>query len=76
MRTVLWGWLGQDLDSEELAGLERLRADLDGELGERLTELLTDAEIAALAARRDHLAQVGQFPAPLGEMPAIPWPPF
>ena len=76
LRTVLWGWLGQDLDSEELAGLERLRADLDGELGERLTELLTDAEIAALAARRDHLAQVGQFPAPLGEMPAIPWPPF
>lgn len=76
LRTVLWGWLGQRLDAEELAGVERIRTALTGELGQTLTGLLTDVEIRALAARCDRLISSATFPAPHGEMPAIPWPPF
>ena len=76
LRTVLWGWLGQDLTAEELDGVTRVRSALTGELGETLAELLTDTEIAVLAGRCDALLRKGRFPAPRGDMPAIPWPPF
>ena len=74
LRTVLWGWLGEELHTAELAGVERVRANLDGDLGRRLSELLSDAELAALAARCDRLLREGTFPGPEGEMPAFPWP--
>ena len=32
LRTVLWGWRGDPFAPDELAGLERIRAGLDGEL--------------------------------------------
>ncbi|MBC7517636.1 MAG: SCO1664 family protein [Microbacteriaceae bacterium] len=76
LRTVLWGWLGESLNAEELAGLDRVCAALDGELGERLAELLEAAEIAALASRCKRLRAEGRFPAPRGQMPATPWPLF
>ena len=76
LRTVLWGWLGQDLDADELEGVGRVRAALDGSLGGALDPLLTTAEIEALAVRSDRLLQQARFPAPQGRMPAIPWPPF
>ena len=76
LRTVLWGWLGERLDAEELAGVERVRSVLPGELGDALAPLLTDAEIEALIARCDRLVREACFPAPEGPMPAVPWPPF
>lgn len=76
LRTVLWGWLGDELDADELDGVRRLRADLGGELGAALAGLLSDAELAALAARCERLLADGTFPAPEGEMPAVPWPLF
>lgn len=76
LRTVLWGWLGEAFTAEELDGIDRVRAALDGELGEALAELLTAEEIAALAARCERLRQAGRFPAPSGEMSAVPWPLF
>ena len=76
LRTVLWGWLGDELAADELEGVERVRSALSAELGETLDALLTDAEIAGLAARCDRLLRHGRFPAPRGDMPAIPWPPF
>jgi uncharacterized repeat protein (TIGR03843 family) len=76
LRTVLWGWLGLDLTAEELDGVERVRSALTGDLGDILAGLLTEAEIAVLAARCDLLLRDGRFPAPRGDMPAIPWPPF
>ncbi|NMM17727.1 MAG: SCO1664 family protein [Cellulomonas sp.] len=76
LRTVLWGWQGEELHTAELAGVERVRAQLDGDLGQHLSELLSDAELAALAARCDRLLQKGRFPGPAGEMPAFPWPLF
>jgi len=76
LRTVLWGWLGDRLDDEEVDGVRRVRSCLDGELGGRLAALLTDVEIAALAARCDRLLSERRFPAPHGRMPATPWPLF
>jgi len=76
LRTVLWGWLGDDLNAEELAGVDRVSSGLAGPLGDTLAGLLTAAEIAELAARCDRLRSAGRFPAPRGRMPAVPWPLF
>lgn len=80
LRTVLWGWLGAGLDDDELAGVERVRSGLgtglDGDLAHRLAGLLTVDEVTALADRCDRLLTTARFPAPSGDMPAVPWPLF
>ena len=76
LRTVLWGWLGDALTVEELEGIDRVSAALDGELGRNLADLLTAEEIASLAARCARLRLAGRFPAPSGQMSAVPWPLF
>ena len=76
LRTVLWGWRGEALDAAEVAGVERVREQLDGALGAQLSDLLDDDELAALATRCDRLLRTGTFPGPSGDMPAFPWPFF
>lgn len=76
LRTVLWGWLGDDLSNEELQGIERVAKGLDGDLGRDFADLLSDDEIASLAMRCTRLRSAGRFPAPRGGMPAVPWPLF
>ncbi len=76
LRTVLWGWLGEPLSAAESAGVRRVREALGTELGDRLAEHLTDLEIDVVARRCDRLLARGTMPAPRGEWPAIPWPPF
>ncbi|WP_284978475.1 SCO1664 family protein [Arthrobacter sp. fls2-241-R2A-200] len=76
LRTVLWGWVGDALTSEECDGIDRVTEELNGELGRKLAGLLSAGEIAALHARCDRLRLTGRFPAPSGEMPAVPWPLF
>ena len=76
LRTVLWGWLGEPLTADELDGIDRVTAGLAGDLGRALADLLSAEEIASLAARCDELRADGRFPAPSGEMPAVPWPLF
>lgn len=76
LRTVLWGWLGDALNAEELEGIDRVSEALDGELGRDLANLLGTEEITALEARCSSLRLAGRFPAPSGEMPAVPWPLF
>ncbi|MDJ0349676.1 SCO1664 family protein [Cryobacterium sp. PH29-G1] len=76
LRTVLWGWLGDALSADELHGIDRVRTGLSGELGATLADLLSTAEIAALSARCDRLRTAERFPAPSGQMPAVPWPLF
>ena len=76
LRTVLWGWIGEALSAEELAGIDRVLAGLNDELGQQLAELLTADEIEALAARCSRLRTTAVFPAPSGGMPAVPWPLF
>jgi hypothetical protein len=76
LRTVLWGWRGDPLDEEELAGLARLAAALDGDLGHELGGLLSRREIAATRRRVGALLETRRFPQPRPDWPAIPWPPF
>lgn len=76
LRTVLWGWRGEPLHADEVAGVQRVRAALDGDLGEALAGLLDDEELAALATRCDRLVRRGVFPGPRGDLPAFPWPFF
>jgi uncharacterized repeat protein (TIGR03843 family) len=76
LRTVLWGWIDEPLTDDELAGLDRVIAALDAELGAALDELLTVDERDAFAARCAALRAVARFPAPHGYMPAVPWPLF
>lgn len=79
LRTVLWGWVGLPLTDDELEGVRRVRTSVDDEvdgLGAVLPDLLTVAEVEALADRCDALVSAGTFPAPGGFMPAVPWPPF
>jgi len=76
VRTVLWGWLGDALSTEEHDGIDRVSDELRGELGQRLTDLLSTDEISTLTARCTQLRASGRFPAPSGAMPAVPWPLF
>ena len=76
LRTVLWGWTGEPLGDDELDAVRRLEAAVRGPLGERLRPLLSEVEVDALARRCRRLASAGVMPAPRGEYPAIPWPPF
>jgi uncharacterized repeat protein (TIGR03843 family) len=76
LRTVLWGWLGDPLTAEEREGIDRVSEGLQGGLGRDLAELLSAEEIASLAARCARLRLAGRFPAPSGEMSAVPWPLF
>ena len=76
LRTVLWGWRGSPFTADERAGLERLAAALRADLARDLASLLSRAEIAATRRRVDNLLEVGRFPQPRPDWPAIPWPPF
>jgi uncharacterized repeat protein (TIGR03843 family) len=76
LRTVLWAWRGEKLLPEELAGLRRMRAGIDGDLGEALRPLLSRIEIRATVRRLDGLLETERFPLPSPAWPAIPWPPF
>ncbi len=76
LRTVLWGWSGEPLDDDELDGVRRVRDALDGDLGEALGQLVTEAEVTMAVHRCDRLLATGEFPRPSGGWPSIPWPPF
>ena len=76
LRTVLWAWLGEALSEEERDGVARVLEELDGELGERLGELLTTEEVEALAPRCSWLLNSRRFPIPNRQTPALPWPVF
>ncbi|MCD7441902.1 SCO1664 family protein [Streptomyces lincolnensis] len=77
LRTLLWGWAGEPLTDEAVAVLKGLQEGLtaSGALTERLTGLITAAELDATRARVDALLASGKHPEPGGEWPAIPWPP-
>lgn len=76
LRTVLWAWRGQLLAPDELAGLERVRDALAGDLGRQLRDLLSVGEVRATTRRVDALLAEGRFPLPSPTWPAVPWPPF
>lgn len=77
LRTVLWGFVGESIDADERAGLERLAAALDAALGATLADLLAEEEVTTTARRLRRLLDRGEFPGPAtSSYPVIPWPPF
>jgi hypothetical protein len=76
LRTLLWRWAGQPLPAEAVEVLERLSADLLGDLGEQLHEHLTRREVRRTQQRVAELLRTGRHPQPSGDWPALPWPPF
>ena len=76
LRTLLWQWRGLPLTDEAIEVLSRLRAELEGALGEQLHEHLTRKEVRRTIARVDRLLATGLHPEPSEDWPAIPWPPF
>lgn len=76
LRTVLWGWIGQQLAGEIVEELGALRALLAGPLAAELAEHITPKEVQAVSDRLERLVVAGELPAPSGEWPAIPWPAF
>jgi uncharacterized repeat protein (TIGR03843 family) len=76
LRTVLWGWHSRPIDDEETAALRHHADRLEGDLGERLADLLTAPEIVAVRRRLARLLSAGRFPQPGGGWPSIPWPAF
>jgi uncharacterized repeat protein (TIGR03843 family) len=76
LRTLLWRWAGRPLPDEAVAVLEKLQADLLGDLGEALHEHLTRREVRRTQQRVAELLRTGRHPEPSGDWPALPWPPF
>ena len=77
LRTVLWGFVGEPITDEEAAGLRRLGAAIDGDLGATLADLLAEDEVATTSRRLSRLLARGAFPSPAtSAYPVIPWPPF
>jgi uncharacterized repeat protein (TIGR03843 family) len=76
LRTVLWGFVGERLPEEAIAGLERLRGELHGGLADDLNEHITRREVRAIIARTHALLADPVFPEPSGEWRAVPWPAF
>lgn len=76
LRTLLWRWAGRPLTEDAVDTLERLSAELHGELGERLEEHLTVTEVRQTRRRVATLLRTGIHPEPSGDWPALPWPPI
>jgi hypothetical protein len=74
LRTVLWGWVGEDLRDDERAAVETVHDDTG--LHARLGELVSEVEVLAFRRRCRRLLDRGVFPSPSSEWPAIPWPAF
>ena len=76
LRTVLWQWADEPFTPEEIDLLQKAQLELAGQLGEFLSPLLTELEIAQTARRVSELLSSGRFPLPNPDWPAVPWPAF
>jgi len=76
LRTVLWQWADEPFTPDEIELLQKAQLELAGQLGELLTPLLTELEIAQTVRRVSELLNSGRFPLPNPDWPAVPWPAF
>jgi len=76
LRTVLWGWAGEELSLPERDTLGRLDEELapGGPLAELLHPLLRLDEVERTRERVAELLTEGTLPEASGRWPAIPWP--
>jgi uncharacterized repeat protein (TIGR03843 family) len=77
LRTLLWGFADEPLESEVRETLEKLELDLaSGTLAERLGGLLDSEEVGATRERVRELLRAAVLPGPEGRRRPVPWPPF
>jgi len=74
LRTVLWQFAGERLNSIELGLLDNICEWLELDASSSFRNRLSSLEISALIQRIDRLKKEG-FPYPSEDWPAIPWPP-
>jgi uncharacterized repeat protein (TIGR03843 family) len=74
LRTVLWGWAGEEVPEADLGRLERLLRALENGLAQELESLITPGEVHALSERTASLLRSRRHPRPRPGWPAIPWP--
>ncbi len=70
LRTVIWDFAGEQVPTEVLADLARLRSDFP----DLLDGLLSEVEQEAVRQRIAALLGAGTFPEPAGDRPPYPWP--
>lgn len=75
LRTVLWGWAGEPVETDLLTDIADFAARLPGTVGTALAEHITEAEVEALGARARELLNDPVLPQPFSARP-IPWPAF
>jgi uncharacterized repeat protein (TIGR03843 family) len=75
LRTVLWGWAGEQIPDDVIAGVGRLHDTL-GDAFDPVDRWLDDEEREALRHRVRGLLRAPTFPEPSERWPAIPWPVF
>lgn len=73
LRTVLWGWAGEELGAESLQRIRRV-ADAVDEPGSGLTQLLSTAELQTLRLRVADLLERPRLPLPPAGRYPLPWP--
>ncbi len=74
LRTVLWNFSGEALPDEMVSAVEGFGEALDTGLRERVADLLSDREAAALLTRTKALLATPLHPDPPADRPALPWP--
>ena len=76
LRTVIWDFIGEPFDKEEVEALHCLELALEpeGELSQSLEELLSEDEIVAMRQRLRYLLEQRVFPEPDPARRPIPWP--
>lgn len=74
LRTVIWDFAGEPIPEHLLAKTESLKEQLQsGDLRGRLSKLISDSEIEALAVRASKVLSQPVFPVPGSRRP-YPWP--
>lgn len=74
LRTVIWDFAGETVPGELLTDVARVRAEMDGALGERFGGLLYPMEVNALVDRIDDLLADPRLPEPDEGYHSVPWP--
>lgn len=75
LRTVLWGWVGEEVPPEVMSDVDRLHGLLATTF-DPVDRWLGEEEREALRERVRHLLDHPVLPEPSGHWPAIPWPVF
>ena len=73
LRTVLWGWIDEEISLELQQDLTRLSNSLENS---EIADLLSAEELSMLQERIAELLIKKTMPGPSSDWPAIPWPIF